>query len=192
MTSIDNSTKNLLGQNIENHEKLVSRVKNVSQQIEKKKTQFENMKSRIDKLTELNNKLTNGYELSMKIVVDVSKLLQNYTKMFDDIEKMLGTLDSDFGIQQNDIKYISELTKESIKKITSDFNNQYSGIVNALEKNGNRESVISAMKLKTIANELPVDAETLQSNINEMKYKKDDKGTFWGGKQKKTHKKFIK
>jgi hypothetical protein len=123
------------------------------------------MKEKINKLTTLNSKLANGYELSLKIVVDVSKLLRNYTKMFDDIEKLLGTLDHDMGSHQLDIKYISELTKKSIDKIRMDFNSQYPSIIDALEKDGNRENVASAQKLKMIVNEISTDAKNVESEF---------------------------
>lgn len=160
-----NSTERYLGDNVEGHEKLLVKVKNVSKTIEKKRTQFDNMKVKIDKLTKLNSKLANGYELSLKIVVDVSKLLQNYTKMFDDIETMLGSLDKDLGDHQLDIKYISELTKKSIEKIRTDFNSQYPSIIDALEKDGNKDNVASARKLKVIVNEISEDAKDMEAKL---------------------------
>lgn len=154
-----------LGQNINPNDQLLTKVRSVSKVIEKKRTQFESMKEKINKLTTLNSKLANGYELSLKIVVDVSKLLRNYTKMFDDIEKLLGTLDHDMGSHQLDIKYISELTKKSIDKIRMDFNSQYPSIIDALEKDGNRENVASAQKLKMIVNEISTDAKNVESEF---------------------------
>lgn len=160
-----NSAEKYLGDNVEGHDKLLVKVKDVSKTIEKKRTQFENMKGKIDKLTALNSKLANGYELSLKIVVDVSKLLKNYTKMFDDIETMLGSLDKDMGAHQLDIKYISELTKKSIEKIRTDFNAQYPTIIEALEKDGNKENVASARKLKVIVNEISEDAKEMEAKL---------------------------
>jgi hypothetical protein len=153
------------GKDIYDNDTLMVKVTNLSTKIENKKNQFQNMKNKIEKLTELNRKLTNGYELSLKVVVDVSKLLQNYTRMFDDLDEIFGKLDDEMGIQQVDIKYISELTKESIKKITLDFNEQYPVIVNALEKNGNKESLSSATKLKAIINELPLNAAEIEKDF---------------------------
>jgi hypothetical protein len=161
MTSIGN-TDMFLGQNINPNDQLLTKVRTVSKVIEKKRTQFESMKEKINKLTTLNSKLANGYELSLKIVVDVSKLLRNYTKMFDDIEKLLGTLDYDMGSHQLDIKYISELTKKSIDKIRMDFNSQYPSIIDSLEKDGNKENVASAQKLKMIVNEISTDAKNVE------------------------------
>ena len=156
------SSEKYLGENVEDHDKLMVKVRNVSKKIAKKKTQFDNMKIKITKLTELNGKLVNGYELSLKIVVDVSKLLQNYTKMFDDIEVMLGSLDDDMGTHTSDIRYISELTKQSIDKIKTDFNTQYPTILTALEKDGNRSNIESAKKLRSIVNEISQDTDNYE------------------------------
>lgn len=160
---MSSTAHNYLGNNIENSDQLMVKVANMSDKIERKKNQFQTMKTKIDKLSKLNQTLTSGYELSLKMVVDVSKLLQNYTKMFDDLEVTLKNLDEAMGIQDVDIRYISELTKQSIQKITADFNDQYPKIVNELEKQGNRDSANMARKLKTIANDLPVYANEIES-----------------------------
>ena len=159
---MSSTAHNYLGNNIENNDQLMVKVTNMSDKIERKKNQFQTMKTKIEKLSKLNQTLTSGYELSLKMVVDVSKLLQNYTKMFDDLEVTLKNLDDAMGIQDVDIRYISELTKQSIQKITSDFNDQYPKIVNELEKQGNRDSANMARKLKTIANDLPVYASEIE------------------------------
>ena len=156
------SSNAYLGYNVENSDKLMVKVSNLSDKIEKKKHQFSNMKQKIQNLSQLNQTLTTGYELSLKMVVDVSKLLQNYTKMFDDLEVTLKNLDDVMGVQDVDIRYISDLTKQSIQKITSDFNDQYPKIVYELEKQGNRESAMMAKKLKTIANDLHIRADEIQ------------------------------
>ena len=161
-----------LGDNVENHEKLITKVNDISQHIEKKRSHYQNMKNKVEKLTELNNKLTSGYELSLKMVVDVSKLLTNYTKMFDDLEKLLINLDDDMNVHQNDIKYISNLTKESINKISYDFNKQYPEVLKALEKSNNAESIQYANRLKDIVNELPTDAKLITSIVGGSKKKK--------------------
>lgn len=153
-----------LGKNIQDHDKLAMKVNDISEKIEKKKSQYQTMKQKVERLNDLNNKLSSGYELSLRMVVDVSKLLTNYTKMFDDLEQLIGNLDDDMNIKQNDIQYISNLTKESIKKISYDFNSQFSTVVKALEKNNSSESIQYANKLKTIVNQLPSDAR----NINGM------------------------
>ena len=127
-------------------------------------------------------KLANGYELSLKVVVDVSKLLQNYTKMFDDIEQMLGSLDTDLGSQQLDIKYISELTKKSIDKIKVDFNSQYPTIIEALEKDGNKDNVQEISDdVKTVEDQVKnQDVQSIENKNNSWfggkKYKKSSSG----------------
>ena len=91
--------------------------------------------------------------------------------MFDDLEQLLGNLDNDMNVKQTDIKYISNLTKESINKISFDFNQQFPSVIQALEKSNSRDSVVYANRLKTIVNELPSDAKVI--------------GTMNGGKKKR-------
>ena len=156
--------KMYLGENLTNYNQLVSKVNTMSDNIKTKADAYQNMKDRIKKLSDLNKKLADGYELSLRIVVDVSKLLENYVKMFDELEKMIEVLDTDVGIKQEDINYISNLTKESIIKITTDFNDKFPTIVSAFEKEGNKDSIATATKLKSIVNELPMDVADIVKN----------------------------
>lgn len=152
-----------IGQNVESMHGKKAKLIEISERIHKKKKLFETMESKLKRMNDLNKKLSEGYELSMKMVVDVSQLLHNYTKMFDDLEVMLSKIDDDMGIKDVDIKYVSELTKDSIKKISDDFNNQYPSIIVALEKQGNRESMHRAANLKSIVNQLPSDINNFET-----------------------------
>ncbi len=170
------STRTYLGENISNYDRLVTKVNTISTEIEKKRSTYQNMKGKIEKLTALNKKLADGYELSLRIVVDVSKLLENYTKMFNGLEKLIATLDTDIGVQQTDLQYINKLTKESIAKISTDFNDKFPSIVTALEKEGDQESLANAKKLKEIVNELPSNAASILQS---------DRATVSGGRSRK-------
>jgi hypothetical protein len=150
------------GQNVESLQGKKAKLIEISERIHTKKKLFDTMENKLKRMNDLNKKLSEGYELSMKMVVDVSQLLHNYTKMFDDLEVMLSKIDNDMGIKDVDIRYVSELTKDSIKKISIDFNNQYPSIIVALEKQGNRESLNRAANLKAIVNQLPSDIDYFQ------------------------------
>ncbi len=130
-------------------------IKDLSDSINKKKDKLSDLEKRIKQLTELNENLTHGYELSLKLVVDVSKLLEDYSQVFDNIESTLTNIDQRLdGIKSGDIHEISSLTKESIFKITSDFDKQYPVIIKSLEKQNDPSSLRSAAKLKSIVNNI--------------------------------------
>ena len=98
----------------------------MSQQIEKIKhkiTSNNKDPQKIKSMTELNNKLTDSYSVSLKIIVDVSKLLNQYMVFFNEIDKVLiesdkhesntNTLNSEY------LQYINKLTSENIQNMTN-------------------------------------------------------------------------
>jgi chromosome segregation ATPase len=147
-------------QQVEDHpptQAKLERIDRITHAISSKTHQLDNMNSKIRELTDLNNNLANGYELSLRLVLDVSKLLQNYTRMFDSIEGNLRQVDRQLdGIKSSDIGYISSLTKESISKISQRFHEQYPSIIHSLEKQGSETSARNAAKLKHLIKSLPL------------------------------------
>lgn len=133
----------------------LNNIRDLSESIDKKKDKLSVLEKKIKDLTELNENLTHGYELSLKLVVDVSKLLQDYSQVFDNIESSLTNIDQRLdGIKSGDMSEISSLTKESINKIANDFEKQYPIIIKSLEKQDDLSSAKSAAKLKNLVNQI--------------------------------------
>lgn len=130
-------------------------IRTLSNSIDQKKDKLSALEKRVRDLTELNDNLTHGYELSLKLVVDVSKLLQDYSLVFDNIESSLTNIDRRLdGIKSGDISEINLLTKRSIQKIATDFEKQYPIILKSLEKQQDPSSATNAAKLKSLVSRI--------------------------------------
>jgi hypothetical protein len=95
------------------------------------------LKEKLKSITEINSKLAQSYDVSLRIIVDVSKLLNQYTAFFNDIDELLVKLDasSKDNVTGEYIKYINKLTSDNIDKMTNEFKSQLQNIVPMFEKN---------------------------------------------------------
>ena len=95
------------------------------------------LKDKLKSITEINSKLAQSYDVSLRIIVDVSKLLNQYTAFFNDIDDLLVKLDasSKDNVTGEYIKYINKLTSDNIDKMTNEFKSQLQNIVPMFEKN---------------------------------------------------------
>ena len=93
--------------------------------------------AKMESITDINNKLAQSYDVSLRIIVDVSKLLNQYIAFFNEIDALLVKLDSTVSdnLTGDYIKYINRLTSENIDKMTSEFKNQLNTILPLFNKN---------------------------------------------------------
>lgn len=95
------------------------------------------LNTKLKSITEINNKLAQSYDVSLRIIVDVSKLLNQYIGFFNEIDALLVKLDSAVSdnLTGDYIKYINRLTSENIDKMTNEFKSQLNTIVPLFDKN---------------------------------------------------------
>lgn len=85
--------------------------------------------------TDVNNKLANGFKVSLNVIVDLSKVLKNYHYFLDEIEELLQSMDKTYDDKSNTINNLKSLTDEAIHKLNLNFNDQLTDILEAYEKN---------------------------------------------------------
>lgn len=85
--------------------------------------------------SEVNNKLANGFKISLNVIVDLSKVLKNYHYFLDEIEELLQSMDKTYDDKSNTINSLKSLTDEAINKLNLNFNDQLTEVLEAYEKN---------------------------------------------------------
>lgn len=85
--------------------------------------------------TDVNNKLANGFKVSLNVIVDLSKVLKNYHYFLNEIEELLQSMDKTYDDKSNTINNLKSLTDEAINKLNLNFNDQLTDILEAYEKN---------------------------------------------------------
>ena len=95
------------------------------------------LRTRLKSVTDINNKLAQSYDVSLRIIVDVSKLLNEYIAFFNEIEDLVDRMNTqlDDGSTREYIRYINRLTSDNIDKMTQDFRKQLDALIPVLAKN---------------------------------------------------------
>ena len=89
------------------------------------------------KIELMNQKLSESYNVSLKIIVDVSKLLQQYMNYFNEIDQIVSSIDLS-NSNSNSTKHftnINKLTSEKIDELTKNFQEQLNVLTPIYEKN---------------------------------------------------------
>tara|TARA_B110000037_G_scaffold169294_1_gene191877 strand:+ start:9151 stop:9576 length:426 start_codon:yes stop_codon:yes gene_type:complete len=92
-------------------------------------------KNTIKQYSDVNNKLANGFKVSLNVIVDLSKVLKNYHYFLDEINVLLESMDKTYDDKANTINNLKSLTDEAINKLNLNFNDQLTEILEAYEKN---------------------------------------------------------
>lgn len=92
-------------------------------------------KNTIKQYSDVNNKLANGFKVSLNVIVDLSKVLKNYHYFLDEIDVLLESMDKTYDDKANTINNLKSLTDEAINKLNLNFNDQLTEILEAYEKN---------------------------------------------------------
>tara|TARA_Y100000389_G_scaffold149549_1_gene148925 strand:+ start:961 stop:1386 length:426 start_codon:yes stop_codon:yes gene_type:complete len=92
-------------------------------------------KNTIKQYFDVNNKLANGFKVSLNVIVDLSKVLKNYHYFLDEIDVLLESMDKTYDDKSNTINNLKSLTDEAINKLNLNFNDQLTEILEAYEKN---------------------------------------------------------
>jgi hypothetical protein len=88
------------------------------------------------KIELMNQKLSESYNVSLKIIVDVSKLLQQYMNYFNEIDQIVSSIDlSNSNSNTKHFTNINKLTSEKIDELTKNFQEQLNVLTPIYEKN---------------------------------------------------------
>lgn len=94
--------------------------------------------NKLQKTELMNQKLSESYNVSLKIIVDVSKLLQQYMSYFNEIDQIVSAIDLSNTNSNSNSKHfinINKLTSEKIDELTVNFQEQLNVLTPIYEKN---------------------------------------------------------
>tara|TARA_B100000497_G_C7598056_1_gene359501 strand:- start:374 stop:856 length:483 start_codon:yes stop_codon:yes gene_type:complete len=103
------------------------------------KIKEKDLNSKVNSLTEINKNVTESYNVSLKIIVDVTKLLNQYMLYFNEIDKVINSLNDSnnttLSLANNYFDNINKLTSEKIDELTNNFKNQIETVKTIYSKN---------------------------------------------------------
>lgn len=136
----------------EAHNSFDTRIQKFKDSVERSSKKYETLNEKLIRINALNKKLSEGFSVSMHVIVDISNLLKQYTSLFDEMESLLSKIDEHSGIKTIDIEYMNAVTKKTIEQLTIDFSKQIDNVVKTYEKNGkSKEDMNQLQKLRELS-----------------------------------------
>lgn len=117
-------------ESMKDSEKIKAEIDNMQGSIVKtSKTYQENIKKYKD-IAKFNQHLTRSYISNMKVIVDVSELLNSYANVFGSLKDEFAKMESALGkpLEISDFEYLEGLTKTKIETLSNEFQKQSDGI----------------------------------------------------------------
>ena len=154
-----------LGINVEQSESQREVLNRLQNNLKKNNEKVKKFQGKITELRKFNNKLSEGYQLSLKMVVDISDLLHRYVGIFEMLETLMTNIESTFEFNEEDFRYIRDLTEKSISDIRTKLNNQVDSMVVIFEKEGLKKQAVELNKLKETSTEISINASNLSRSV---------------------------
>ena len=129
--------------------------------LKKNNEKVKKFQGKVTELRKFNNKLSDGYQLSLKMVVDVSDLLQRYVGIFEMLENLMTNIESTFEFNEEDFRYIRDLTEKSIEDIRIKMNKQVDSMAIVFEKEGLNKQASELRRLKETTAEISRNASNI-------------------------------
>lgn len=117
------------------HTEFEKKLTTFKDKLEKKKSDDKVLSSKVKSLTELNKKVSDSYNVSLKIIVDVTRLLNQYMVYFNEIESLMDSITNSNAISSNYLSNINALTSKKIEELSENFKNQLDSLKTVYTKN---------------------------------------------------------
>jgi hypothetical protein len=164
-TVSSNTTSVKLGINVESSESQREVLNRLQNNLKKNNEKVKKFQGKITELRKFNNKLSDGYQLSLKMVVDVSDLLHRYVGIFEMLETLMTNIESTFEFNEEDFRYIRDLTEKNIHDIRTKLNKQVDSMVVVFEKEGLKAQASELKKLKDTSAEISSNAANISRGL---------------------------
>lgn len=122
---MNSNSKQNLG-NLNSAQEFKTKLVSFAEKLKDQKKYKSDAAAKIKALTELNNKVSNSYNVSLEIIVDVTRLLNQYMVYFNQIDALMGELNATKNSNSLSNKYfenINLLTSKKIEELSANFKN---------------------------------------------------------------------
>jgi hypothetical protein len=123
-------------------------LEKLQKRLEENKNKIKILKNNYKNVDDVNKTLSKNYQTSIKIIIDVSNLLDKYAKIFQTIEEIMKDLENTFKIKERDFTYIKNLTTSSALDIKVKMDSEIDKVINILDKKGYKQKANEYRKFK--------------------------------------------
>lgn len=142
------------------------RMRNIQESVSKKRKA---VKDTLEEYKAMNVKLKNGLDVSLNIIVDLSKMLKHYHELLNAIQTFV---DDPIDLADD----VKDLAAKAYGKLTSTFNEQIDDVISAYDEDSEEISKLESIKVK-INEALKDNNQDNQGNQANQIKEDDDKST---------------
>ena len=125
-----------------NNKAFSSEISNVSKKFVSTNKKYRDELAKYKKIAEFNKQLTNAYITNFKVMVDVSKLLTDYSSFFHVLKEEVAKTEGQIGtLQASEVQHIENLTKEKLGEFGNIFMDQSEKVKALYTKYGQEEQI---------------------------------------------------
>ena len=137
--------KQQFGVNLTTNSKAFSgELSNVSDKFVRTNKKYRDEIAKYKKIAELNKQLTAAYKTNLNVMIDVSKLLTDYSAFFHVLKEEVIKTEGQIGtLQASEVQHIEDLTKEKLGQVSNSFMDQSEKVKQLLSKYGQEEQIKS-------------------------------------------------
>jgi CDP-glycerol glycerophosphotransferase (TagB/SpsB family) len=145
------------------------KASDIKESMSKKK---KSVKETIEEYKTINLKLNNGLDVSLNIIVDLSKMLKHYHDLLNAIQTFV---DEPIDLADD----VKDLAAKAYGKLTSTFNEQIDDVISAYDSDSEEIGKLQSIKSKinrALEDNIEEDEEEEEEKIKFSKKKKKDEG----------------
>lgn len=165
--------KKPLGVNLGNGDGIKAEIDKMQGSIVKASRGYQNNIKKYKDVAQFNQHLTRSYVANMKVIVDVSELLNSYTSVFNSLKDEFSKMEEVMGRQLDkaDFDYLETLTKSKVEELQSEFNKQANGIKKLYAQYGKPEELNRILLAQSDMQKALEHAESTYKNLTVEKEK---------------------
>jgi hypothetical protein len=156
-----------LGVNLGSGDGIKAEIDKMQGSIVKASRGYQNNIKKYKDIAQFNQHLTRSYVANMKVIVDVSELLNSYTGVFNSLKDEFAKMEEAMGRQldKSDFEYLESLTKSKMEQLQSEFNKQANGIKKLYSQYGKPEELNRILLAQNDMQKALDQADTTYQNI---------------------------
>ncbi len=156
-----------LGVNLGSGDGIKAEIDKMQGSIVKASRGYQNNIKKYKDIAQFNQHLTRSYVANMKVIVDVSELLNSYTSVFNSLKDEFAKMEAAMGRQldKTDFDYLESLTKSKMEELQTEFNKQANGIKKLYAQYGKPEELNRILLAQTDMQKALEHADTTYKSI---------------------------
>jgi hypothetical protein len=125
-----------------NNKAFSSEISNVSKKFVSTNKKYRDEIAKYKKIVEFNKQLTSAYITNFKVMVDVSKLLTDYSAFFHVLKEEVAKTEGQIGtLQASEVQHIEDMTKDKLGEFSNIFMDQSEKVKALYTKYGQEEQI---------------------------------------------------